>query len=272
MLKQGILSLAESLDEPDTSLAVVADHNPGAGNYVGYIDGRVLHPLEPQRPVLPITEYVHDAFRSAVLNPHFACVGAKSAIQRDAYRFGLYDELASTRGTRALAHDLYHFIEDQPALELASEFTTFVACFEGPTALTERQFERWLWNQLQCLHDLDSPHHLWDATVSDNPDDPQFSFSFGGRAFFVVGLHGASSRWSRRFAWPALVFNAHHQFERLRQEGRFVRMQRAIRERDTALQGDINPMVSTFGEFSEARQYSGRNVEPDWRCPFHINK
>jgi len=195
MLKQGILSLAESLDELDTGLTVDADHNPGEGNYVGYVDGRVLHPLEPQRPVLPITEYVHDAFRSAVLNPHFACVGAKSAIQRDAYRFGLYDELGLPGGTHALAHDLSHFIEDQPALERASEFTTFVACFQGPTALSERQFERLLWSQLQCLHDLDSPHHSWDATVSDNPNDPQFSFSFGGLFLlwgFTPQVHGGA--------------------------------------------------------------------------------
>ncbi|MNR56963.1 YqcI/YcgG family protein [compost metagenome] len=46
-------------------------------------------------------------------------------------------------------------------------------------------------------------------------------------------------------------------------------MQDAIRTRDIALQGSINPVLARFGEASEARQYSGRAVEADWQCPFH---
>ena len=73
---------------------------------------------------------------------------------------------------------------------------------------------------------------------------------------------------ARRFRWPALVFNPHVQFERLRGEGKWKRMQQTIRERDVALQGNINPMLSDFGQSSEARQYSGRAVEADWQPPF----
>jgi FPC/CPF motif-containing protein YcgG len=85
----------------------------------------------------------------------------------------------------------------------------------------------------------------------------------------VVGLHPASSRFARRFAWPTLVFNAHHQFDRLRAEGRYDRMQEVIRSRELALQGDLNPNLGDFGSLSEARQYSGRPAEAGWRCPFH---
>ena len=42
----------------------------------------------------------------------------------------------------------------------------------------------------------------WDPSVSEDPDDPLFSFSFGGHALFVVGLHPQSSRLSRRFGGP----------------------------------------------------------------------
>ena len=45
-------------------------------------------------------------------------------------------------------------------------------------------------------------------------------------------------------------------------------MQHAIREREMALQGKINPMLSEFGEESEARQYSGREVSGEWTAPF----
>ena len=38
--------------------------------------------------------------------------------------------------------------------------------------------------------------------------------------------------------------------------------------RDEALTGSRNPMLARHGEASEARQYSGRAVDEDWRCPF----
>ena len=33
------------------------------------------------------------------------------------------------------------------------------------------------------------------------------------------------------------------------------------------LSGSINPMLARHGESSEARQYSGRVVDEDWKCP-----
>lgn len=65
-----------------------------------------------------------------------------------------------------------------------------------------------------------------------------------------------------------LVFNLHEQFEKLRAEGRYERMRERILDRDLAIAGSLNPMLARHGEASEARQYSGRAVEPDWGCPF----
>jgi len=73
---------------------------------------------------------------------------------------------------------------------------------------------------------------------------------------------------SRHPDGPALVFNLHEQFEALRASGKYARLRDVIRERDAALQGTINPMVSDHGNSSEARQYSGRAVESDWVAPF----
>jgi FPC/CPF motif-containing protein YcgG len=94
------------------------------------------------------------------------------------------------------------------------------------------------------------------------------SFSFAETALFVLGLHAASSRATRKFAWPTLIFNPHDQFEHLKETGRYARFQEVIRDAEHTLQGDINPMLSAFGERSEAAQYSGRQVGADWRCPF----
>ena len=54
----------------------------------------------------------------------------------------------------------------------------------------------------------------------------------------------------------------------MRAEGKWERMRSSIRKRDFALQGAHNPMLTDFGERSEARQYSGRAVANDWRAPF----
>ena len=216
-----------------------------------------------------LQEFVHDSFRALVLNPGFSCVGAKAAIRGGTYRTGLYGSLGSPGATAGLARDLFSFVEEQG--ELGGAFTTFVAFFTGPNVASEADFEELLWAQLQSLHEEDRRHHRWSPSVSSDPEDPEFAFSFAERAFFVVGLHPASSRFARRFAWPTLVFNSHHQFDRLREEGGYVRMQEVIRSRERKLQGSLNPNLADFGARSEARQYSGRRAEGGWRCPFHAD-
>ena len=233
-------------------------------------DGRKLVHVESGAPASALSGLVHDEMRALVLNDHFVCVGGKSSLREGAYRFGLYSELGSAAAAAGLARDLYAFVRDMPAF--GDAFSTYIASFTGPHPADELAFERDLWKTLQSLHDLDAEHHEWDASVSDDPDDPQFSFSFAGVAFFVIGLHAASSRAARRFAWPTLIFNAHRQFETLRQSGAYTRFQQVIRAGEEQLQGSANPMLSDFGTRSEAAQYSGRRVDESWRCPFHVHR
>jgi len=236
-------------------------------NYCRF-DGKALLRCPVQAQARPsLTALVHDGFRALTLSEHFSCVGAKAAIRSGAYAFGLYGDLASPPACAGVARDLFTFVRERHSFH--GPFTTFVASFSGPATDTEKAFEKLLWTTLQRLHDLDAVHHRWDPHVAADPDAPQFSFSFAETAFFVIGLHAASSRAARRFAWPTLVFNPHDQFEQLRETGSYPRFQQVIRHAEQALQGDINPMLSTFGERSEAPQYSGRRVGPEWRCPFH---
>ena len=218
-----------------------------------------------------IFEHVaHAAFRDFVAAEKFPCVGAKSAVNRNAYRFGAYESLADMATSEGLARDLVAFSNERDAL--AGDFSTFVSVFRDRDSIdSEAGFEAALWGQLQRLHDLDASAHAWDPAVSSDPSDPHFSFSIAGTAYFVVGLHPLASRSARRFAWPALVFNPHEQFQRLRDSGNFERFRDRIRERDIALDGSLNPNVVDFGTLSETRQYSGRPVEADWQCPFRAN-
>jgi FPC/CPF motif-containing protein YcgG len=235
--------------------------------YFAFRNGKLVRPLENDQPAPALAQFVHHQLRSLILNTGFVCVGAQAALNQGTYRFGLYQEIGSQEATTALTAGLRLFVRERPAFD--TTFTTFIASFTGPVSANEEHFESLLWQQLQQLHDRDTTP--WDSTVSSDPHAPHFSFSFAGLAFFVVGLHGGSARWARRFAWPTLVFNAHAQFEHLREKGQFDRFQHVIRTRDKALQGNINPNLANFGELTDARQYSGRVVGEGWHCPLHIH-
>jgi FPC/CPF motif-containing protein YcgG len=235
--------------------------------YAAWREGKLVYPLEPGRSPAPLAERVHMSFREHILDPEFSCVGGKAAINNNTYRFGFYDEMNAPASSAGLAYDLWEYVRERPTF--GTEYATFVASFAAPAVTDELEWERLLWSQLQSLHDLDRRHHEWDSSVNSDPADPGFSFSFAGTGFFVVGLHPASSRRARRFTWSTLVFNAHDQFEHLREQNQFERLRETVRARDYKLQGSLNPNLSDFGELSEARQYSGRAVETDWRCPFH---
>jgi FPC/CPF motif-containing protein YcgG len=215
---------------------------------------------------------VDDSFRELVGDVRYPCLAATGTARRGNYQLHVYDSLGSAEASEALADDLAGFTRDLHAQGDAGGLTAFVAVFTGRSPATEEAFERLLWIQLQRLHDRD-PAPGWDPTVSADPRDPRFSFSFNGTALFVIGLHPRSSRLARRFRWPALVFNPHAQFDRLRRMGVFERLRDRIRERDLALQGSLNPNLSDFGDRSEARQYSGRDTTGgEWHCPFHQRK
>lgn len=202
-------------------------------------------------------------FKSFVAAPTFPCVGAKSAMNRGRMDFGLYGALSDEGDAAALCEQLADFSRRFPTP--GTDPVSFVAMFRQPVA-NEDEFHRRLWSHLQAMHDIDAQQHRWDASVSPDVDDKQFSFSIAERAFFVVGLHPQSSRLARRAPFPCLVFNFHDQFEAMREDGRYARLQDAIRARDVALQGAINPVLARFGEASEAHQYSGR-AQPD-ACAF----
>lgn len=234
------------------------------GNFCRVDAGILSRPYEPEPPT-PLTQLVHEGFRALALSERFSCVGGRAAVRQETYRFGLYERMATSASTAALAIDLRAFLADDDLR--GKPLTAFVASFVEPVPIDETSFEALLWQTLQQLHDGDD--QPWADGRAPDPDDPAFSFSFAGTSFFIVGLHANSSRFARRFAWSTLVFNPHAQFDRLRSEGRYGRFRDQIRARDRALQGSVNPMLRDFGEQSEARQYSGRAVGEDWKCPFH---
>jgi FPC/CPF motif-containing protein YcgG len=196
----------------------------------------------------------------------FPCVGAKSALARGRLSITEAGSLLSDTHDQQILRDLYRFIARYRADP--APFSSLAVMFRGPAQLHEEAFERALWHRLGALQRMDSLCYDWSPEVSANPASPHFGFSLGGTAFFIVGLHPNASRTARRLAHPAIVFNPHEQFEALRAAGRYQRLKDVIVRRDRVLDGIANPMLAEHGVRSEAPQYSGRLVGPDWVCPF----
>lgn len=208
-----------------------------------------------------------DRFVAFVGAPDFPCVGAKAALNRDGMRFVVARDFGSAWDDLRIIPALFDIAARYRADPVP--FQSLVVLFERGAPDSEEAFEATLWDRLQSLtHKDEWLGQTADARVSHDPGDPHFALSFGGEAFFVVGLHPKASRPARRFELPAMVFNLHDQFEQLREQGRYDKLRSTIIGRDVALAGAPNPMLAPHGSASAARQYSGRAVEDAWQCPF----
>lgn len=200
-----------------------------------------------------------------ILENEHPCIMAKTIFAMDQFTLKTYEDFGSMEASARVLKDLKEYIE---AYDFESnDFKTFLAVFPNSPEYSEISFEELLWKQLSNIHKLDNEQ--WDPAVSDDPKDENFSFSIAGKAFYVVGLHPNSSRKARQSPYTTLTFNLHWQFEKLREMGTYQKVRDRIRDRDVALQGSINPMLEDFGNNSEAKQYSGRKVDKEWKCPFH---
>lgn len=208
---------------------------------------------------------IQESYKNFFLEKDHPCVMAKSTFSSDKALVNEYPHLASTHTAKCLLNDLQKYVKEYDYQ--SNHFYSFLAVFPHEKNFTEKEFEDKLWQQLQLIAAIDQED--WDPSVSNNPKDPNFSFSIAGKAFYVVGLHPHSSRIARRSPYPTLVFNLHLQFEKLRKMGAYQKVKEKIRKRDMCLQGSINPMLEDFGNKSEANQYSGRKVNAQWKCPFH---
>jgi len=209
-------------------------------------------------------QQINKEYHQFIVERNHPCIMANTVFSMGDYNLKIYDNFGSAATAIELVKALNQYLESYNFDD--HHFKTFIAVFPDSKPTTEKEFENLLWNQLQNIHEKDSK--AWDPKVSKNPHDDHFSFSIGGHAFYIVGMHPKSSRIARQSPYPTLVFNLHLQFEKLREMGVYRKIRDKIRERDLALQGSINPVLEDFGKNSEARQYSGRNIEKNWKCPF----
>ena len=204
-------------------------------------------------------------------NPQFPCVGAKAALSKNGIDVVAAQSMTSAWDDLAVYRSVLDFV--QAYRRAPKLFRSLAIVYDTPRTLTEEQFERFMWERLQSMSDKDVwMGQSYDSTVSHDPTNPHFALSFGGEAFFAVGLHPKSSRKSRRFVTPTIILNVRDQFEQLRADNRYERMRATIIDRDEQYSGSINPMLSRHGDKPEAAQYSGRAVDNDWQCPFNYDR
>ena len=202
-----------------------------------------------------------------ILEEDHPCIMSQTVFSQENVIIKDYNRIGFPSTTQKLLKDLKDYIHNYDFE--SNDFQSFIAVFSDSKIIDEDEFELVLWKQLSDLNKIDN--RSWDSSVSNDPEDENFSFSLAGHAFYVVGMHPKSSRQARRSPYPSIAFNLHVQFEKLREMGAYHKVRDKIRERDISLQGSVNPMLEDFGESSEAKQYSGKATGKEWVCPFLNN-
>lgn len=217
----------------------------------------------------PEQNFIIEEYLAFLNEKAYPCLGAKVAISKQQLKCMVAGHMACPKDDKDILQFLYNFIEDYRTSNTLFHSATVI--FKAPGIHTEEMFDGLLWQRLQSLADFDAENFSYDKRVSNDPFNSFFGFSLKEEALFIVGLHPASSRVSRQFKYPALVFNPHAQFETLRKTEHYERLKKTIRKRDEGFSGTVNPMLEDFGESSEVYQYSGRKYNTDWKCPFKPN-
>lgn len=217
---------------------------------------------------MPVNNEYINAYLSFLETKDFPCIAAKAAHEKQLIQCMVANNMACPKDDTAILQFLYDFID---AYRSSNEiYNSAAIIFTGPVINNEEMFDTLLWQRLQALEILDAENYTYDNRVEADPVSAKFSFSIKEEAFYVIGLHPASSRHARRFIHPTLVFNPHAQFEQLRASSKYEAMKNTVRKRDIAFSGSVNPMLQDFGESSEVFQYSGRNYDDKWKCPLKI--
>lgn len=210
-------------------------------------------------------EFIVNEYSEFLNKKEFPCVAAKAAVSRNHIQCIVASHMACPAHDQTILQFLYNFVDSYRASE--GSYHSAAVIFKEPSAINETLFDTFLWQRLNSLSSMDKQTYNHDPRVDSDPNSSRYSFSLKEEAFFILGLHPGSSRRSRRFKYPAMIFNPHTEFEKLRNSNRYAKMKEVVRKRDIEYSGSVNPMLADFGEVSEVYQYSGMHYSGDWTCP-----
>ena len=213
--------------------------------------------------------FIVNEYIAYLKNKDFPCVAARASLDKNKIRIMVAGNIACSKDDLTTLKFIYDFVDDYRTSSNA--FNSIAIIFKGPQICTEEVFDNFMWQRLQALSIMDAKRYGYDKRVDSDPNAANFSFSLKEEAFFIIGLHKASSRAARQFTYPTLVFNPHAQFELMKEREQYIKMQKIIRKRDLSYSGSVNPMLQDFGNASEVYQYSGRKYDQQWQCPLNIH-
>lgn len=212
--------------------------------------------------------FIINEYLNYIGHKNFPCVAARASSGNMNGNIMVADSISCPKDDDRILKFIYDFVDEYR--NSAKGFSSLAIIFKSPQPGTEDLFDQFMWQRLQALSILDAHKFGYDKRVNNDPVNANFSFSLKEEAFFIIGLHKASSRVARQFKYPTLVFNPHAQFEVMKQTDQYNKMQKIVRKRDLSFSGSINPMLQNYGTESEVYQYSGKQYDANWQCPLKI--
>src|SRR5262245_2796432 len=91
--------------------------------------------------------------RAFVAAPDFPCVGAKAALRKHQLEIFVASDIKSTAYDRIVTHRLQDFAGQRDVKRAI--FVSQAVIYHGQTALTELEFETFLWQRLTAFHTID---------------------------------------------------------------------------------------------------------------------
>ena len=216
---------------------------------------------------------IQTEFEQMIKDADYPCICAKTAIYANQHKFVVTD---SNNYDEMSLQFIQFMIEQQTQWKKsqnATIFTTFIVCFADIKHADIYEFETFLFNILEYLHNFEARYKLTRINMSKPLIDKDsklhsLSFNFFERSFFVAGLSPHSQRKARNFKYPTLVFNALNQFDLMYNE--YDTIKKIICKRESNFDGNHNPMIDLMPYFGEAIAFSGRQIldsTQTWICP-----
>jgi uncharacterized protein len=164
----------------------------------------------------------------------------------------------------------------RPLEPVVASLTPFAAVMRPREGFSERQYFEHGWHLLQRLHEED--RYPWPERIPQDPDDPKWSYCFGGMPLFVnfktpVHERRRSRRTSRSYV---LLFQSRDGFDVVAGDSPQGRRARDLIRKKLAAY-DAVPVYPELAHYATAenrewRQYfvPEENAPLATRCPFHV--
>lgn len=248
------------------------------GTIIGQSDLQMLN--RDFEKVCPVNEWQIDGFRDIAArleDKAFPCLFARHAWKSETLLFGLISEENRAADMVAIMQRFTERTKKVPEEERL--YSPLLLIFERAGLDSLEEAQRFAWQQLQCLHDVDT--HAWPAHIPDDPGESAWSFCFAGiELFFNVSCPGHTQLRSRNLGKRAVFIvnpRAHFDILASHNDPKGVRIREKIRTRVSHYNNGYVPAeLGFYGQENSLEWQQYLLNEPGAlnpaSCPLHIHK